>query len=528
MRIQKRWQQAEQAFESGDLNLADDCFRDLLKFPEFALVSRFRLSQIAGKRGDLRAAVAETLAAVDTRTLDDPEGLSTLVDRLLNFGETEAAVKIAERPALCESSDVRSLLDAGRMLYYNDLTDHAFRLLSRCLALGADGARLHHMLGGCHLRRGDIDAAEASYRRSLKLEPGAPYVHWSLAKLRRQTTTDNHIDTLRGLLVSPPADPAEQAVLCYALFKELDDLGDHAAAWPMLERGMHLQRGQSGYDIAAELALLERIESIDASLPPPPPPVEPGSATVSPIFVVGLPRAGSTLLERALGAHSQVASGGELTDLPRQVRMSLNLTSSAQLEASHVAALTRLDPLDLGRRYRSHVVWRVQGRSRLTDKLPLNFRFIGSILRSMPDARIVHIHRDPVAACFSNIREYFFGGNYGYSYEQGETATYVTAYRRLMSYFEQRYPGRILSLPYAELTANPDEALQRTFEYCGLPWEPECSRVERNTGHVSTASATQVREPIHTRSVAHWRNYASYLQPMIDGLGELAVEEAPV
>lgn len=522
MRIQKRWQRAEQAFDAGDLAAAERWFRELLQFPEFALVARFRLSQIAGKRGDLRTAVEETLAAVDTRILEDAEGLSTLVDRLLNIGESQAAVAVAERPALAQSRDVMALSDAGRMLYYNDLTEPAFQLLSRCLELGADGARLHHMLGGCHLRRGDMEAAEASYRRSLELEPGAPFVHWSMAKLRRQSTASNHIDTLRTLLGAPPADPADEAVLCYALFKELDDLGDHAAAWPALERGMRLQRGQSGYDIEAELSLLRRVQAIDSDMPAPPPPAAPGSGSVSPIFIVGLPRAGSTLLERAFGLHSQVHSGGELTDLPRQVRMSLNLTSSAQLDESHVAAMTRLDPMDLGQRYRSHVAWRAQGKPRLTDKLPLNFRFIGVILRAMPDARIVHIHRDPVAACFSNLREYFFGGNYGYSYEQSEVARYVSAYAGLMDYFQQRFPGRVFSLPYGELASRPDDALRRTFDHCQLPWEPQCGQVERNTGQVSTASATQVREPIHTRSVAHWRNYESQLQPMIDALGELA------
>ncbi|MCB1560536.1 MAG: sulfotransferase [Xanthomonadales bacterium] len=527
MRIQKRWQLAEQAFETGNLTLAESHFHDLLRFPEFALVARFRLSQIAGKRGNLRAAAEQTLAAVNDRVAPDPEGLSTLVDRLLTLGEAEAAVSVAERPALLQSRDVRALSDAGRTLYYNDLTDQAFHLLSRCVELGADGSRLHHMLGGCHLRRGDIEAAERSYRRSLELEPGAPPVHWSLAKLRRQVPESNHVDVLRGLLETPPARPDDEAVLCYALFKELDDLGDHAAAWPWLERGMQLQRGQSGYDINAELALLERIESVDAELPPPTPATTPDAATVSPIFIVGLPRAGSTLLERAFGLHSQVHGGGELTDFPRQVRMSLNLASSAQLDESHVAAMTHLDPLDLGRRYRKHVAWRAQGKTRLTDKLPVNFRFIGAILRAMPDARIVHIHRDPVAACFANLREYFFGGNYGYSYEQEEVATYVRAHRRLMATFDQRYPGRVLSLPYAELASSPDVALQRTFEHCGLVWEPQCGQVERNTAQVSTASATQVREPIHTRSVAHWRNYEAQLQPMIDALGALATAGDP-
>src|SRR5690606_8448097 len=206
-------------------------------------------------------------------------------------------------------------------------------------------------------------------------------------------------------------------------------------------------------------------------------------------------------------------------DLPRQVRMSLNLASSAQLDESHVAAMTRLDPMDLGQRYRSHVAWRAKGKPRLTDKLPLNYRFSGAILRAMPDARIIHIQRDPVAACFSNLREYFFGGNYGYSYDQQEVVRYYDAYRELMDYFDQRYPGRVLSLPYADLVTDPDGALQRVFAYCGLAWEAQCGQVERNTAPVSTASAMQVREPIHTRSVAHWRNYGAQLQPMIEALG---------
>jgi hypothetical protein len=236
------------------------------------------------------------------------------------------------------------------------------------------------------------------------------------------------------------------------------------------------------------------------------------------VFIVGLPRSGTTLLERILGNHSMVAAAGELNDFPRQLRWCADRHGHALLDPALLEASDDVDFTELGRRYLEQSQWRAGDRPFYVDKLPPNFMLLGFIRRALPQARVVHLVRDPMDVCFSNYRA-MFGSAYGYSYGFESLAHHHGQYRRLMRHWHAAMPGFVLDLPYELLVRDSEAAARRLFDFCGLPFEPGCGDNTRNAGAVATLSSAQVRQPIHARGLGEWRRYARQLGPLRAMLG---------
>jgi hypothetical protein len=243
-----------------------------------------------------------------------------------------------------------------------------------------------------------------------------------------------------------------------------------------------------------------------------PPPQRP-IVGATPIFIVGLPRTGSTLLERILGAHPMVAEAGELHDFIWEMRWVADLVGGPQLDLALADAAEAIDFCELGQRYLSKTQWRVRDTAFFTDKMPTNFLNVGYILAALPNARILHTVRDPMDTCFSNLKEYFAGG-FTYSYDQEDVADYYSLYRRLMEHWHAAYPGRIHDVSYERLVADPLRVTSEVLDFCGLPQPEGGIPLEGRAGIVATASAVQVRQSIHARSVGQWRRYERYLGPL--------------
>ena len=231
-------------------------------------------------------------------------------------------------------------------------------------------------------------------------------------------------------------------------------------------------------------------------------------------------RSGTTLLERVLGNHSQVAAGGELYDFPAQLRWALGRHFSGPSDAEVVAKAPEIDFPLLGLRYLDQVAWRAEGKPFIVDKLPSNFLNIGFIRRAMPQAKILHITRDPMDTCFSNLKE-LFSAACPYSYDQGELADWYLQYRGLMAHWQRSVPGFVFDVSYERLAAEPEAEARRILAFCGLEFEPGCIDTASNRGSVNTASSAQVREPIHQRNVGAWRRYERHLGPLAEALRPL-------
>jgi hypothetical protein len=247
-------------------------------------------------------------------------------------------------------------------------------------------------------------------------------------------------------------------------------------------------------------------------------PVDAEAPGAQPLFVIGMPRSGTTVLDRILGNHSQILSAGELGDFARALRWAADHRCVGPLDPTILERAPRLDFAAVGRRYLEQTQWRAGGRERFVDKLPINWMQAGFIAKALPHARILHMVRDPMDTCFSNFRA-FFGVGYGYSYDFAALAAHFRDYRRTIAHWHAVMPGRILDVDYARLVAEPEAVAREVLTFCGLDDEPGCTDLGRNTAPVATLSNQQVREPIHRRAQAEWRRYERQLEPLRAALG---------
>jgi hypothetical protein len=247
----------------------------------------------------------------------------------------------------------------------------------------------------------------------------------------------------------------------------------------------------------------------------------------TPVFIVGMHRSGTTLLEQLLDASPQVRGAGELGDFAAAMRHATDHHCKGVIDDTIVARSAGVDFADVGRRYLDGIAWRLDGEPFFTDKQPANFLNIGYICRALPAAKILHLVRDPVETCFSNLREQFFGINL-YSYDQLELADYFLQYRRLMAHWHATFPGRILDVPYAGLTGDTEATMRKVAGFCGIDYTPAMSDTRSSRRAVATASSMQVRDEVLRRDTPKWAPYAAQLQPLIRALRDGGVEVADV
>ncbi len=302
--------------------------------------------------------------------------------------------------------------------------------------------------------------------------------------------------------------------------------GDTAAAWDALQHGNAVMHARLRHDADAEAALYAQLGDLAARG------VFAAQGTGAlqgpqPIFVLGLPRSGTTVLERMLGNHSQVVSAGELNDFGHQLRWGADQAGRSLLDAPLLQALPTLDYAQIGARYLQQTQWRAGSARWYIDKLPANAVAIGAIARALPGALIVHLVREPMAVCFSNYRA-LFGDSYAYSYDLHTLARHYRAHHGLMAQWRAALPGRVIDVDYARMVRDPSTVLQQLMAYCGLDIEPGQIDITRNAAASATLSSVQVREGVHSRNVEEWRRYAVQLEPLRQALSQAGLLDAGV
>ena len=396
--------------------------------------------------------------------------------------------------------------------------DYPSALAAYDQAIALAPARARYWFNRAALRRflGELDLAERDYDMALKLDPADGEAWLNRSDLRVQSLQRNHLPQLESALANGPADWRFRVPLRYALAKEYEDTGDYARSWEHLHAGARLRRQNLQYDPQLDLDTVQwLIDAFPDVLPPSAPARRPGP---QPIFIIGLPRTGSTLVERILGSHSAVCSAGELTDFGtaviEQARRALRTAHGPPTRKDLVMSSAQLDFAALGADYLRRVQPRLrQPLPRFTDKLPLNYLYCGLIARALPDSRIVHVTRHPMAVCYAMYKALFDQG-YPFSYDLGEIAEYYIAYRRLMDHWRTRLSGRLHDVAYEALVSDPEGQGRALLAAVDLAWEDQCLQSHRNAAPVATASASQVRRPIYTSSIALWRRYEPQLAPV--------------
>jgi tetratricopeptide (TPR) repeat protein len=356
---------------------------------------------------------------------------------------------------------------------------------------------------------GRIREAEEILQRIIAIQPNSPQAHWSLAGARK-ATDDRHIRIMRELVSAPGLHPRVQAFYYYGIGKELEDLEQWDAAFDAFQMGASARRQTVDYDENAEIEMFgfleERFDSAwlkDGT----------GHASDAPIFVLGQPRTGTTLIERIIGSHSEVHSAGELQQFSLAVRRLGNHSDPKRFSAGFFAVSMSLDAERIGALYLDSSKRMRGNAARFIDKLPQNYLLIPLILKALPNARIVHLTREPMDACFASYKQ-LFADAYLHSYDLEEMARHHCRYLRLMAVWRSRFPGRFLDVSYEDTVQDLEPNARKLIAYLGLPWEDACLRFHEQDKAVSTASAVQVREPVHTRSIGRWRKYGEQLKPM--------------
>jgi len=503
----QRWEAAERTLIDLVRRVPDD------------LSAQVELAQVMLRRGRLRESAARMLQLA--RRLPRDAGLILkVIQCLLGAGETVAARACLDLLAQAPRPPADLLVAQAHLRFQIGELAPARALLEQAIAAAGDTPgelQLHAMLlqfGG------ELEQARAVLERCLARWPqfGDAAVAW--VNLGRQTPADNRLDALCEQLHRLPRDDRRpgaafvRAQFEYARFKTLHDLGRHDEAWSALASCNALMRELNPYDPQREVA------TADALIRMPLAPADLRGATggPTPIFIVGMPRSGTTLLDRMLSAHSQVASAGEITDFRRQLHWITDVPAAAPYGLQEIARRGgELDHAELGARYLAQTRWRAQGRTFYIDKLPANIQLVGFIRRALPQAPILHLVRDPLDVCFSNFRT-FFGNISPHSYDLRAQAHYYAQYARLARHWHARLPGAMLDVHYETLVRAPEAELARVLGHCGLTPEAACLHPERHPGPVATPSSAQVREPIHTRGFGEWRPYARQLEPLREAL----------
>jgi tetratricopeptide (TPR) repeat protein len=360
----------------------------------------------------------------------------------------------------------------------------------------------------------------AAYRKCIQLAPGLGEAWWSLANLKTFTFTDEEVEAMRRQLERTDLDEADRLHFEFTLGKALEDAGDHAGSFAHYAEGNRVRRASSRYDASETTSLVRRSKALftpaffadRAGC---------GSPAPDPIFIVGLPRAGSTLLEQILSSHPAVEGTMELPDVISIVR---GLAERGDKPDSPkypgvLAGLAAGEFRALGERYLASTrIQRRSGRPMFIDKMPNNWSHVGLIHLMLPNARIIDARRHPLGCCFSNFKQHFARGQH-FTYSLEDIGAYYRDYVELMAHFDAVLPGRIHRVFYERLVEDTETEVRRLLDYCGLPFDGRCLRFHENDRAVRTASSEQVRQPIYRDGIDHWRHFEPWLGPLERALG---------
>ncbi len=419
-------------------------------------------------------------------------GLGRLKQATKCFGN---ALAIAPGFAIAHNNLGNTLRELGKV-------EEAVTCFESAVQIAPQFVEAHNNLGNALSDLGRRDEAVASFRKALELKPDFAGAHRNLSLITEYEPGDAQIELMLGLVERDGLPDEDRMQLCFALGKAHEDLGEWDKAFEFLAHANRIAKEASEYSIADDADAFSQILSW---FPPQVPAIDvPADVTTTPVFIVGMPRSGTTLVEQILASHSLVHGAGELSLLERSIRVGADVDLESPVSRLAVIRETYLNALaEIG-----------AAAPHVTDKMPLNFRWIGFICTAMPEARIVHIERDPRATCWSIFKHHFPLGGHGFANDLHDLAEYYKLYRNMMAFWRKRFPGRIYDLKYEALTENQEDETRRLLEYVGLPWEDGCLEFHTTRRVVQTSSASQVREGMYQGSSEAWRKYEEYLGPL--------------
>lgn len=517
-----QYQKALKAFRAKDLGAAESIAKDLL-VNNPSLINGWRLLadiQIATGRAD--DAVNSLGTAWETAEGTQKSWVNTglhLARTLVSLGREGQTKQILHALTAMELSHPEPLAQAAYLYSLCEEHEISLKLFERALELRPDSAEILFNCAAANRAMGKLSRAEALYDRLIAINPADAEAFKNRSDLRRQTRENNHIEEIQAALAACSGESTSASQLQFALAKELEDLQRYGESFLALEEACRLRRSIIQYSLEKDLKKIDEVASVFspetfASLRR----KYSGSGLgAEVIFVLGMPRTGTTLVDRVLCSTGQVLSAGEPGIFSRLVaEMSQNVLRGESDSLSRISAAASIDFESLGQRYLKELHERAPGDSPalILDKNPMNFLYVGLIHLALPAARIVHLCRDPMDTCYAVFKTQFRNA-YPFSYDQVELASYYVKYRELMEYWRLLDGVNFMDLQYEELVDQFDRQTMRLFDFCRLEWSPSVKGFYRNDRQgTSTASASQVRQPVYRSSVGKWKKYERQLTPM--------------
>ncbi|WP_043319562.1 sulfotransferase [Microbulbifer sp. HZ11] len=504
---------AEQALNRGDMRALHHYCRQILQGDPAHSDAWFLASIAAAAAGHLYKAV-EMVERALAGSPDNPEYLAQKARYYAQLNDYDRALQAADL-ALAANPERPLILDTLGVIYARFDEHHkAINPLRRAVSLAPENPQFQFNLASTEQFLGNMDAARAAYEKAIALQPDFARARWALSELGKNNASIENTAELKKRLQLPQLSAEDRLYLSHALARDCERSGDYAQAFECLNTAKHRYREKIGYSFAQDAALFDGLKSAFSS-------TAPDSATGlgnQSLFIVGMPRSGTTLVERILASHSQIESLGELHEFPLAIKRHSNTGSSHTLDLDVIAEAMNVAPAAIGQDYETRCRARGRSAAYLIDKLPMNFLYLGFILRSLPNAKIVVLDRHPLDVCLSNFRQLFSFNfrYYHYHYSLEDTARYICAYRDLIDHWQTIFRDRIHTVSYEQITENPRREAHALMDYLGLPWEEACLEFHQSDAAVSTASSVQVRQPIYRSAVARWRKYEKELQPAIE------------
>lgn len=435
-------------------------------------------------------------------------------------GRIREAALIAERAAALESASAPNLSNLGTLFSMCGAHAKAAAHFEKATRLDSSIARYWSNLASSLRALGEIQKAESACDKAIELDPGDGQAKYLRSDLRLQTPESNHVDELKAALAATKMTSGSRILCGFALAKELEDIGDYDASFKILTTATQAYRASIAYEVEDDITVIDaliarhtsdRLRALDH-----------GHTDDAPIFIVGLPRSGTTLVERIIQSHSQVQSLGERNDFALELsRLAINareFENPTRLEL--VEYSLHINMSELGSAYVNRIRLANDKALRLVDKMPINYLYCGLIHAALPNARIIVLRRNPMDSCYAAYKA-FLRGPYSFTYNLSELGRYYLAFRRLTDHWRTTIPQNAYhEVDYESLVTNFERDTRRLIEFLGLPWEDKVLEFQTSEAASATASAVQVRRGIYSSSVGKWKHYARQLEPLLVMLQE--------
>ena len=447
------------------------------------------------------------------------------------IGQLDDAVKDYERALALKPDYAEAQYNLGITHQELGQIDAAIKSYEQAITIKPDYFGAHNNLGNIFFELGQMDGAIKQYEKLLAINPNYAASYYHLSSIKQYTMSDTQITQMQSLLSTGKLTQPERIHLCFALAKVNEKLGNQDELFKFLHEGNRLRKEESNYSLDKPQNLFSIIKDLFSTLPTV---IEQSlsfePSAIRPIFIVGMPRSGSSLVEQIISSHHAVYGAGESQALRKLIGpiVKKHLTQGSNKASTSISgiklniadkySLPEEAFLSIRQQYLDALFRFDVPENVITDKSLLNFRFIGFILSAFPEAKIVHLKRDAKATCWSIYKNKFHQKGIGYGNNMDDLAGFYGLYIELMAFWHQLFPGKIYDICYEDLTTNQEEETRKLLEYCELDWDENCLNFHKNNRAVKTASALQVRKKMYQGSSEAWKKHEAYLQPLIKAL----------